>query len=102
MGRLERKGGEREREKLETGEKKVAGCHANGQCSKINSVNALRALLRHPPAHKPAQCYHVCVNVLGWTLLFWGAHTLTGPSEEMFDTPQTIQQEVQSSICVSV
>ena len=38
MGRLEGKGGEREREKLETGEKKVAGCHANSQCSKINSV----------------------------------------------------------------
>ncbi len=120
------KGGKEKEKRSWKRVKKVACCHAYGPCRKINCV--LRALLCHPPPHTPAQCYDVCVNVHatvhavmvhvcvciniqyirqlaccgGLTLLFWGGSYIYWALEEMFDTPQTIQQEVESRICVHI
>lgn len=83
----------------------------------------LRALLCHPPPHRPAQRYDacvivhatvrartvcVCVCVLGGkhvvvvVLFCSGGSYIYWALEAVFDTPQNIQQEVESRICVYI
>lgn len=80
---------------------KVQGCHADSLCRKINSLRCMlcSARLRGLPRAMRGVHMHVCMQAftLGSNALFCkGVLCHCWTLEELFDTPQTIRQEVES------
>lgn len=72
----------------------------------------LRALLCHPPPHRPTQsdddvcvCVHACVGTVAavWTLLFWGVPTFTGPRRKCLTLPRPYNRKLKvACVCIFV